>query len=257
MDLVAFKLTATPLLIAAATLAARRWGQAVGGWLVGLPLTSGPVILFLALDQGPAFAADATTGSLQGVLAQASFSVAFARFIVVLTWPVTFLLASAAYVAAALLIHSVVLSMPVLLLLSFVSLTLALVSIPAGDATRPRAIAPPRWDLPARMIVATGLVLGITQAAPALGPVLSGLVTTFPVIATTLAVFASRAHGPDQAVRALRGLVLGLYAFAASLFAIGETLVPLGIAAGFAVGIVVALGVQGLSLLAVQRLRLR
>ena len=254
MDLLVFKLTATPLLIAAATLAARRWGQAVGGWLVGLPLTSGPVILFLALDQGAPFAAAATEGSLQGVVAQASFSVAFARLILILSWPLTFLVATIAYIVAALLIHSIDLSMPVLLLLCFVVLALALFAIPSSDRAKPVAVSPPRWDLPARMAVATGLVLGITQVAPILGPVLSGLVTTFPVIATTLAVFASRSHGPDEAAGALRGLALGLYAFAASLFAIGETLVSFGVAASFAIGIVVALGVQGLTLLAARGL---
>ncbi|HET7343490.1 MAG TPA: hypothetical protein VFL90_18640, partial [Methylomirabilota bacterium] len=53
------KLAATPLLIAGASLAGRRWGPAVGGWLVGLPLTSGPVAVFLALEHGAAFAAAA------------------------------------------------------------------------------------------------------------------------------------------------------------------------------------------------------
>ena len=64
MDLLLFKLVFTPLLLLAASLAARRWGEAVGGLLVGLPLTSGSVSVFLALEHGPAFAAQATAGSL-------------------------------------------------------------------------------------------------------------------------------------------------------------------------------------------------
>ena len=257
MNLIAFKLTASPLLIAALTLASRRWGQAIGGWLVGLPLTSGPVILFLALDQGRAFAAAATIGSLQGVLAQAAFSIAFARCIVASRWPLAFTLASAAYFAAAVVIHAIVLPTPALLLVCFASLAAALLAIPSVEGAKPVAIRPPRWDLPARMAVATGMVLGITAVAPLLGPVLSGLVTTFPVMATTLAVFAQRSYGADQAVRTLRGLALGLYAFTASLFAIGETLVPLGIGWSFALGTAVAIAVQGLTLLAARRLRLR
>ena len=50
METLLLKLVLTPALIAAASLAARRWGQAVGGWLVGLPLTSGPVAVFIALE---------------------------------------------------------------------------------------------------------------------------------------------------------------------------------------------------------------
>ena len=52
--------------MAAATWAARRWGPAVGGWIVGLPLTSGPIAFFLALEHGPAFAARAALSTILG-----------------------------------------------------------------------------------------------------------------------------------------------------------------------------------------------
>jgi hypothetical protein len=63
MDTLPLKLTVTPVLILAASLASRRWGESVGGWFVGLPLTSGPVCFFLALDQGADFAAASCLGS--------------------------------------------------------------------------------------------------------------------------------------------------------------------------------------------------
>src|SRR2546427_679588 len=53
------KLLLTPLFILIITLIGRRWGSLVSGWLVGLPLTSAPVVLFLALEQGTAFASRA------------------------------------------------------------------------------------------------------------------------------------------------------------------------------------------------------
>ena len=52
----------------------RRWGPAVGGWLAGLPLTSGPVSLILALEQGPEFTARAALGTLFGLISLAAFS---------------------------------------------------------------------------------------------------------------------------------------------------------------------------------------
>ena len=57
VEVFALKLVVTPLFIAATTLVARRWGPGVGGWLAGFPLTSAPVSVFLALEQGPDFAA--------------------------------------------------------------------------------------------------------------------------------------------------------------------------------------------------------
>src|SRR5260370_42337540 len=77
MDNLALKLVLTPALIGTATLAGRRWGQSVGGWLVGLPLTTGPVAFFIALDHGTAFAAAAVVGSLVGAVAEAAFGVAY------------------------------------------------------------------------------------------------------------------------------------------------------------------------------------
>ena len=64
LDLFLLKLVARPALILLASLAGRRWGETVGGWFVGLPLTSGPVVFFLALEQGIGFAAATTRGSL-------------------------------------------------------------------------------------------------------------------------------------------------------------------------------------------------
>jgi hypothetical protein len=77
MMMLLLKLTLAPLLVAAATLAVRKWGARVGGLLLGLPLTTGPIFLFLAIDQGPHFAAGATMGILFGLIGLAAFSVTY------------------------------------------------------------------------------------------------------------------------------------------------------------------------------------
>ena len=87
MDNLTLKLVVTPALIGAATLAGRRWGQSVGGWLVGLPLTTGPVAFFIALDHGEAFAAAAVVGSLAGAVAEVAFSLAYGWSALRCRWP--------------------------------------------------------------------------------------------------------------------------------------------------------------------------
>ena len=62
--LFALKLTLVPLLIAAVTLATRRWGPRVGGFLTALPVVTGPTLCFYAIEQGQAFGAHAATGTL-------------------------------------------------------------------------------------------------------------------------------------------------------------------------------------------------
>src|SRR5207249_2491630 len=159
----------TPALIGAASVAGRRWGRGVSGWFVGLPLTSGPVAFFLALDHGATFAGGAAVGPLAGAIAEAAFALVHGRLAPRGSWP----------------------------------LALALSLMPRRSATR---VAAPlrRWDLPARMAVTTGLVLLLTGFAPVLGPRLAGLLAAFPLYAAILAVFAHRLEGGAPAVEVLR-----------------------------------------------------
>jgi hypothetical protein len=77
--LLLLKLVLTPVFIGGASLAARRWGPAFGGWIISLPLTSGPVALFLALDRGSAFASAAAEASLAGCIAISAYGLIYAR----------------------------------------------------------------------------------------------------------------------------------------------------------------------------------
>jgi hypothetical protein len=244
------KLAATPVLIAAASLAGRRWGPAVGGWLVGLPLTSGPVAVFLALEHGPAFAAAAALGSLAGAIAQAAFCLAYAA-LAHRGWPAALVAGCAAFPLAAIALQRLAPPAAALVVGVFAALALALALMPTAAGDRP-APPPPRWDIPARMLVTTALVVAITGAASTLGPRLSGLLATFPVYAAILAIFAHRAGGAP-ATHVLRGLLLGLFAFAVFFVVLGAVIERAGIAAAFALATAAALTVQAASLALVLR----
>src|SRR5262249_6468765 len=189
MDTIALKLVLTPALIAAASLAGRRWGQTVSGWFVGLPLTSGPVALILALDHGAAFAAEAATGSLAGATAEVAYCLAYGRSAAGWGWPPALAAGCAAVAANRPTLPGPALPPVALAALACAGLVATLRVMPRpADASV--AAPPTRWDLPARMLSATTLVVLITQAAPALGPRLSGVLATFPVYAAILTVFA-------------------------------------------------------------------
>jgi hypothetical protein len=243
-DTLVLKLVLTPVLIAAASLAGRRWGQAVGGWLVGLPLTSGPVAFFLALDHGASFAASAAVGSLAGAIAEAAFCLAYG-WTAARGWPLALTASCAAFAAVASALQSLSVGLLGLAAGVVVALMAALRAMPTRAATAPPTV-PPRWDIPARMLVTTALVVGLTEVAPVLGPRLSGVLATFPVYAAILTVFAHRA-GPAPAVQVLRGLLLGLFSFAAFFLALGGLIDRLGVAGGFAAAIAAALAIQAAS----------
>ena len=51
--MLALKLLLVPCFLLLVSLAGRRWGAHVVGWLAGLPVVAGPILYFLALEQGP------------------------------------------------------------------------------------------------------------------------------------------------------------------------------------------------------------
>jgi hypothetical protein len=248
----ALKLVLTPVLIGAASLAGRRWGSGVSGWLIGIPFTSAPIALFLAVDQGPAFAARASEAIMAGAISQAAFCLAFAWTATRGEWAPALAAATVGYAGATAVLSSVLLSVAGTFVLVIIVLVVALFLMPTAPALQDRRTAFPRWDLPARMAVATAFVIILTAAAPLLGPRLAGLLAPFPLYGAVLAVFAYRMQGSDASIALLRGLLLGLFAFA-SFFAVLSTLLEHDLGLAFVAAIVAAAIVQGATLAAGRR----
>ena len=248
MPLLALKLVLTPLLIGGASLAARRWGPAIGGLIVALPLTSGPVAFFLALENGAAFAADAVVGSLGGLLAIVAFSLAYAAAGSRFGAAAGIVAASAAFATAGLLVLPLLETSVWLVLVLVVSSVAVGLRLLPGGGERPAAPTHPWWDLPARMTIATALVVGLTAIAPVLGSHASGLLATFPVYVAVMAVFTQRHQGPAAAVEVLRGLLAGLFGTAAFYVVVHVAILPLGIAPAFLLATAITLGIQAIAL---------
>lgn len=237
----ALKLVFAPTVIVGATLAGRRWGGAVSGWLIGLPLTSGPLVLVLAVQHGRHFASRTATGSLSGAIAEAAFCVGYA-----LSPRVPLVGASIAFAAAAAAVHAFPLD--VLVVVVPVVLLLALRMLPPFPARAETSVRPPRWDLPARAVVATAIVLVLAAAATTIGARLTGLLAVYPLYSAVLASFAHRREGRAAAVGLLRGLLIGLFSFAAFYVVLAYALPRIGIAGAFASALAAALVVQAASL---------
>ena len=92
------------------------------------------------------------------------------------------------------------------------------------------------------------LVVVITSAAPLLGPQLSGLLTTYPVYAGVLAVFAHSQRGGAAAMQVVRGLCYGIIAFATFFLAVGALVDRAGVLPAFVVAVLGAVLVQALTL---------
>lgn len=209
------KITMVPFFIAAVTLAGRRWGAGIAGLLAGFPVVAGPIVILIAVEQGSEFGAVASIAAMSAVAGLLAFGIAYCWASVRWSWPVALACGTAAWLLTAGALAALPSLPQVALTVATVSLILAPCLLP-----RPRDLPLPASgaslsDLPYRMIAGALLTLLVTTLAASLGGVWAGLLAVFPVIGLVLAVFIHRAHGPHQVASMYRGMVRGLYSFAA------------------------------------------
>jgi len=236
------KLLLVPGLIALVTLAGRRFGSRLGGWLNALPLVAGPVLFFLALEQGDAFVARAAEATLAGLAAVAAFSVIYAWTAVARPWWVCVLVGWTAFAILTAALQAVAWTAASgLALAAFAIAPFTLPPLPDAPIPAPA----PAWDLPLRMAAAVVLVLAVTGLATWLGPRLSGAITPFPIATTILLAFTHAQQGAPAAVGFLRAFLPAMWSFGFFCFVLAVGVVPLGRGLAFLLALAVHLLVQG------------
>jgi hypothetical protein len=233
------------------SLATRRWGSRIGGLLTGLPIVSAPALFFLAVEQGNAFAAEASRAVLASLLAVTASTLVYAWASLRTPWWLSLPISWTSFFVTVLLLQRVHWTAIVALGLALASIVLAQALLPRAGAvaSRPR----PVWDLPVRMIAAMILVVTVTGLAHRLGPTLSGALTPFPVAVSVLIGFSHAQQGSSAAIAFLRGFLPGMWSFAIFCFLLSVTIVSLGTAGGFALATACALVIQSGVLWAMQR----
>jgi hypothetical protein len=203
------KLTLAPVLIFFVSLAERKWGTVVSGMLIGFPLTSGVILYFLALEQGPSFSARTSVGSLLSLTAFAGFSSIYGWFSRSCGWLTCVLAGITAYIAGAFLLGaSSVKSGTGAFCLACLALIGTRLSLLRSHSSQEDAKTLGNRELILRMATAAALVSAITALADMLGPVPSGLIAGFPIYSSILAVF-NHMKSSGLALSVLRGVVTG------------------------------------------------
>ena len=239
----ALKLFLVPLLIWLVTLAGRRWGPAVAGWLSAFPIVAGPILLALTLEQGAPFAARAAEGTLLAVVAILVFSLAYARASARFGVAGCMALALLAWAASVAALQALRLPLGVCFIAVWCALLLTgRLFPPALPATAAAGVR--RNDLPWRMLAAAALVLAVTAGAAHLGARLSGFFAMFPVMSTVLVGFAHAGSGRPGAVSLLRGMVAGYFGFSVFCAVLSMQLREGGVGMAFALALGCALAVH-------------
>jgi len=241
--MLALKLLLVPSFLILITLAGRRWGPGIAGWLAGLPVSAGPILFIVALEQGSVFAASAAAASLAAVASTIVFCAVYSHASQRFAWPGALSITAAVWLGAVSLLARLPTSTPLSLGLAASALLVAPTLFPAQRelvAARNMSLA----ELALRALAGALLTLTVSLSAARIGSAWSGLLTTYPVLGSVLAVFSHRNHGAAFVTVLLRSMATGMYSFATFFLTLALLLAEYGTATAFSVAAVAALGAQ-------------
>ncbi|SEB84924.1 hypothetical protein SAMN02787142_0450 [Burkholderia sp. WP9] len=242
--LLALKLVLVPAFLAALTVAGRIWGPTVAGWLAGLPVVAGPIVLLLALERGSTFAAQASAASIAAIAASEAFNFAYAWTCRRFAWPLALVVGMVGWVGVASLLTQLPAGLACAAVAACVAVAVSQSGLPRVNGHVPAARLG-LGDLAVRMLAGALLTVAVTTLSASMGATWSGLLSVFPLLGIVLAVSAQRAHGADFVALLMRGMVIGRASFA-TFFAVTASMLPrYGVWLSFLCAAVVSILVHG------------
>ncbi|MSQ88523.1 MAG: hypothetical protein EXR32_04520 [Betaproteobacteria bacterium] len=214
----AAKVAAAAIIVVTASRATERAGPLLGAMIATLPVSAGPVYVFLAIDHGAAFISESARMSVAATAATAAFVGAHAVAAQRLATPASLALATLAWFAVALALQFRDWSFVEACLLYVGAFILAIrglrryaVALEAPPV--PRA----RFDLALRALLVAVVVLATTYASHALGPTVAGVLATYPVVFTCLVLILQPRCGGRFAASVLVISLKGMLGFGLAL----------------------------------------
>jgi hypothetical protein len=232
-----------PLAVVAGTLAQRRFGYAVSGLILGLPLTTLPLLWLVALQHGTVFASSMTGALLVGSIAEAVVLWLYARLTIHLSPSFALVGALGAFAVAAEAVNLFRLSALVAGFITALGFAAALRWWPA--TTNDLTSNEERSRLWLRVMLSAVFTIVLVSLAGRLGPVLAGLIDALPAMSLMMAFTTHQDHGSGASSRFLHGVTRGSFSYLAAMIVLAELLRTGDLLLAFAAALVAALIVQG------------
>ena len=239
----AAKVAGAIIIVIAAARAAERAGPFLGAMVATLPVSTGPIYVFLAIDHGAAFIAEAAVSSVASTAAIVSFVAAHALAARRLATAGSLAIATLAWLCVALLLQMHAWTFAEACLLLAASFALAMRGLRRfGTAPSLGASARTRFDLPLRALLVATLVVATSLASRAFGPSVTGLLATYPVVFTSLIVILQPRGGGAFASSVLVIGLKGLLGFGTALAVLHLAALRFGAAPALVLALLVAVG---------------
>jgi hypothetical protein len=222
------KMAVTALSVSVATIIAERLGAVAGALVATLPVSAGPVYVFLALDHDAAFISASAVASLALNTATAIFITVYVLTAQRRSLWISISLAITVWLAVTLALVPVHWTAPSALVLNLVVFALCVWIVkPYGRVAMPPTIRP-WYDFVMRAGMVALLVGAVVTLSFRIGPTGSGVLAVFPVIYTSIMLILHRRVGGPATAAVLANAVFGLAGFGAALLTLHLAAVPLG-----------------------------
>ena len=217
------RIICAPLAVLIGTLAQRRFGHAIGGLVVGLPLVYLPFLWLVSLQYGVAFAHTMTVSLLIAASAEVALLWSFAAMTRRFSSSTSLVSALVVFGCIATAIEVLHLSIVVGAVLALTSFAVALRWWPdASDVTLQQGTS----RLTLRLVVSTVFTVALISLAGRLGATLSGALDAIPLTSLMMALFTNHEHGAGASSQFLRGVTKGSFSYVASMIVLAALLRP-------------------------------
>ena len=250
MFLLLLRVCIVPLIVVGGTLAQRRFGNAVGGLLIGLPLTSLPLLWLVALQRGNDFASSMSGAIVLGASAQVVVIWVYAALAPRISPTLALCGALGSFVLMIGALNLLDLSVVLASVVATVGFAVALYWWPHTESGSEET---GRYRLVLRVAISAGFTLFLVTLAGRIGPGFLGLVAALPVMSLTMAFVTHRELGANASAQFLHGVTKGSFSYVASMLVLAGMLrtgeIGLAFLCATGVAVVIQLAVQSLDAL--------
>ena len=236
MSILILRLLLTPSLVVLVSYIQKRWGHAIGGRVIGLPLSTAPFLVLIYLMEGADQTARAAHGVVAGQIAVASYCFVFSFLSWRKSWPIALL---TGWLVAGIADFTLVqlsntwLAGATVVLVSAIAVKFWPKPLFDDHAVR----IPQWWETPMKALIAGTLVASLTWAKDVIGLQAAGVLASMPVILSVLAPMTLRTYGPSAVSDLLRGTTKSLGGSVMFSTVVAATITVLPAPSAFALGL--------------------
>ena len=236
MSILLLRLLLTPSLVVLVSYIQKRWGHAIGGRVIGLPLSTAPFLVLIYLMEGADQTARAAHGVVAGQIAVVSYCFIFSFLSWRKSWPIALLtgwLIAGIADFALVQLSSTWLAGAIVVLVSAIAIKFWPKPLFDDHAVR----IPQWWETPMKALIAGTLVASLTWAKDVIGLQAAGVLASMPVILSVLAPMTLRTYGPSAVSDLLRGTTKSLGGSVMFSTVVAATITVLQAPSAFALGL--------------------